>query len=368
MRVGLIIYNTLDTVSGGYLYDRKLVEHLRREGDEVVIFSLPWRSYSRHLLDNASPGLFRKVQKLPVDILLQDELNHPSLFITNRYVKKNASFPIIPIVHHLRTSELNSTPLKHIYAWVERQYLLSADAFIFNSQTTCQSVHSLLKAATNAECQSTLEKPSIIGYPAGDRFSPQITHHQITQRALDNGPLRMVFLGNLIPRKGLHVLLSALAGLREADWRLKVVGNPQVDPAYTRRVKQQTTRLSLQTRVSYLGSLPDDGLAEALMESHVLVVPSTYEGFGIVYLEGMSFGLPAIATNSGGAGEIITHGEDGFLISPGDGSALTEHLSILINDRQRLAEMSWAARQKFLHQPTWEATCQTIRQFLVSMI
>jgi glycosyltransferase involved in cell wall biosynthesis len=350
------------------LYDRKLVEHLRREGDEVVIFSLSWRSYSRHLLDNASPALFRKIQKLPVDILLQDELNHPSLFITNRFVKKKASFPIIPIVHHLRTSELNSPPLQHIYAWVERQYLLSSDAFIFNSQTTCQSVHSLMMANPFTESQSTLGKPSIIGFPAGDRFSPQITRDQITQRALVNGPLGLVFLGNLIPRKGLHILLTALAGLREADWRLNIVGNPQVDPAYTRRVKQQTIRLGLQTRVSYLGSLPNDDLAKTLIESQVLVVPSTYEGFGIVYLEGMGFGLPAIATNSGGAGEIITHGEDGFLISPGDVSALTEHLSILINDRQRLDEMSWAARQKFLHQPTWEATCRSIRQFLVSMV
>ena len=49
MRIGLIIYGSLDTVSGGYLYDRKLVEFLRGEGDTVEIISLPWRHYAAHL-------------------------------------------------------------------------------------------------------------------------------------------------------------------------------------------------------------------------------------------------------------------------------------------------------------------------------
>ena len=49
MRIGLIIYGSLDTLTGGYLYDRLLVEHLRRQGDHVDIISLPWRTYGRHL-------------------------------------------------------------------------------------------------------------------------------------------------------------------------------------------------------------------------------------------------------------------------------------------------------------------------------
>lgn len=48
-----LIYGSLDTLSGGYLYDRKLVEHLRARGDVVDVISLPWRNYGRHLLDNA---------------------------------------------------------------------------------------------------------------------------------------------------------------------------------------------------------------------------------------------------------------------------------------------------------------------------
>ena len=54
MRIGLLIYGSLDTLSGGYLYDRKLVEHLRQAGDSVEIVPLPWRSYPAHLADNLS--------------------------------------------------------------------------------------------------------------------------------------------------------------------------------------------------------------------------------------------------------------------------------------------------------------------------
>jgi glycosyltransferase involved in cell wall biosynthesis len=94
-------------------------------------------------------------------------------------------------------------------------------------------------------------------------------------------------------------------------------------------------------------------------------VPSSYEGFGIAYLEGMAFGLPAIATTAGAAGEIVTHGKDGYLISPGDSHALAEHLLQLAMDRQLLLAMSLAARERFLAHPTWEQSGETIREFLL---
>jgi hypothetical protein len=59
IRIALLIYGSLDTLSGGYLYDRMLVEALQRGGDTVEVVSLPWRDYARCLGDNLSPGLLR---------------------------------------------------------------------------------------------------------------------------------------------------------------------------------------------------------------------------------------------------------------------------------------------------------------------
>lgn len=359
MRVGLLIYGSLKTISGGYLYDRRLVDYLHRQGDQVEIINLPWRNYLRHLGDNLSSELLQRLKSLPLDVLLQDELNHPSLFWLNRRLKDRVSYPILSIVHHLRSNEARPAWQNWIYRWFESRYLETLDGFIFNSQTTRQEVAGLLP--------QTLQKarPSLVATPSGDRFNPQIDAQAISQRSLQAGPLQILFLGNLIPRKGLHTLLEALTLLHTSDWRLSVVGSPSNDATYAHRARQLSERAGLSSQVTYHGAVSDDALAQLLRSNHLLAVPSSYEGFGIVYLEGMSFGLPAIATTSGAAGEIITHGQDGFLIAPGDSQALADHLNCLAKDRYRLREMSLAARQRYQAHPTWDNSMQAIRQFLL---
>lgn len=354
MRAGLVIYGSLDTVSGGYLYDRQLVRTLRDDGDQVDIISIPWRSYPRHLADNWSAEWVRRMMD-GYDVLLQDELNHPSLAWANGRLGAGRP-PAVAIVHHLRSSENNPAWQKWIYRGVERRYLRSVDAFIYNSQTTRRAVETMIGG----------ERPYVVAYPAGDRlvggeYSAQPNSHQ------EDGPLRLLFVGNLIQRKGLHVLLDALRHV-SADWRLRVVGNPAADPAYARRARVAAEAGGIAERVGWLGGLDDAQLRAELAAAQALVVPSDYEGFGIVYLEGMGFGLPAMATTGGAAGEIITHGENGFLVAPGDALALARHIESLARDRQLLARMSAAAWERYRRQPTWRQTTSAIRAFLLDMV
>ena len=356
MKVGLVIYGSLDTISGGYLYDRKLVEHLRAHGDEVSVVTLPWRSYLRHLSDNLSPALESRLRALDVDVMLQDELNHPSLFYTNRRMRRRRPYPVLSIVHHLRSSEAFPQWQRRFYGWVERGYLASVDGLIINSQTTRRSLVELSGAARRL--------PSIVAYPAGDRFDPHIEVDEIHRRAMDGGALRIVFIGNLIERKGLHSLIAALAMLPREAWRLQVVGRTDVDNRYAQRIIRQVKAESLQQQVKFLGALEAQALADTIRRSHVLAVPSSYEGYGIVYLEGMGFGLPVIGGTQGAAKEIITHGQDGFLVPPGEAQPLAECVSQLAQDRVRLAIMGLAARQRYLAHPTWEQSMSAIRTFL----
>jgi glycosyltransferase involved in cell wall biosynthesis len=351
-----VIYGGLETVSGGYLYDRKLVEHLQRQGDEVEVISLPWRSYARHLLDNYSASLHRRLRTARFDVLLQDELNHPSLFRLNARLGRLLSYPTFSIVHHLLCSELRPAWQNRLYLLVERSYLHSVDGFIFNSQTT--------RRAVEQAGISLASRPHLVAYPAGDQFTPQVSDAEIAHRAAGPGPLRILFVGNLISRKGLHTLLSALQRLPAGLCSLSVVGSQQVDPGYARSIRRQIERNGLEDCVKLLGALPEDALAECLRGHQLLAVPSTYEGYGIVYLEGMGFGLPAVATTAGAAGEIITTGVDGYLIQPDDAGELAHCLGRLGRDRSLLQEMSLAARRRFLAQPTWEKTAGRIRAFL----
>ena len=97
------------------------------------------------------------------------------------------------------------------------------------------------------------------------------------------------------------------------------------------------------------------------------MVPSSYEGFGIVYLEGMGFGLPAIGTTAGAAAEIIHHGMNGYLITPADAQALAAHLTTLAQDRALLVQLSLNALERYRQQQPWEQTAADIGGFLMGM-
>jgi len=385
MRVGLLIYGSLNTVSGGYLYDRMLVDALRRRGDEVEIVSLPWRNYAQHLTDNLSIALDQRLRALNVDVLLQDELNHPSLFWINRRLRPYR-YPMVAIVHHLRCSEQRPAWQNALQREIEQVYLRNVDGFVFNSQTTAASVRRLLARRSPAwwiGCGARAALPamlrrkpparmqlpsaldfSVLAYPAGNRFAPVLSDDDVVARAKRPGPLRLIFVGNIIPRKGLHTLIDGLAQVPRALWQLDVVGDMNVDPAYSRQIRRRISLFGLAGQVRLRGALSDTALAEMLTHSHALVVPSSYEGFGIVYLEAMGFGLPAIATTSGAAGEIITDGEDGFLAPPDDPDELARRLQLLCHDRELVIRMSLAARRRYVAHPTWQDSMARVCRLL----
>lgn len=347
MKIGLVIYGSLDTLSGGYMYDRKLVEYLHAQGDSVEIISLPWRSYAAHLTDNLS-------FKLPpnLDILIQDELNHPSLIVANR---RRHPCPVVSLVHHLRCSELRPGWQNIFYRIVEREYLKNVDGFIFNSRTTKAAVNELIGHG----------KPSLVACPPTDRFGAAISEEEIKVRA-PQSPFRILFLGNVIERKGLHTLLKALS-LQPSDFHLDIVGPETSEPEYARKMREFAARNNFSSFVTFYSSLDKEPLIEKFRQAHVLIVPSSYEGFGIVYLEGMCFGLPAIGTTAGAAGEIIEHEKTGFLIQPGDHESLAAFISTLSKDRSLLVHLSINARSRYNRQPSWVQTAGQIRAFLQSI-
>lgn len=354
MRIGLVIYGRLDTLSGGYLYDRKLVDMLQRHGDEVQIVSLKPSSYGRHLTHNFDNTVFNHLRDADYDLLLQDELNHPSLFYLNRQIRPLVRYPIVTIVHHLRSDERHSPWLLPLYRTVEKHYLASVDAFICNSRTTRISVENLLPD----------QRPTMVAYPGGDRLMPDLSQHTIVARAQKPGPLRILFVGNLIRRKGLHTLLAALDYLPARRWQLDIVGDPEVDPGYVRRAITPAIRRINQGQITRHGVISNWALSALYAQSHVLVMPSEYEGFGIVYLEAMGFGLPVIGSTAGAASEIITHGKNGFRLPPSNVLSLAKHLHLLSEDRRLLLRLGLAAQKRYQAHPTWNESMESVRSFL----
>jgi glycosyltransferase involved in cell wall biosynthesis len=173
-----------------------------------------------------------------------------------------------------------------------------------------------------------------------------------------DGSFNILFVGNLIERKGVQHLIDALSRLpARIGAKLVVLGEgPQQS-----RLEAQVRRLGLESRVTMPGRVPEEELHRAFAAAHVLVLPSVVdargdtEGLGVVLLEGMSYGIPVIGSNVGGITDIVTDGKTGILVPPGDPGAIAAALERLATDPTfagRLAEtgsrhvrshFSWAA-------------------------
>ncbi len=130
------------------------------------------------------------------------------------------------MVHHLRTSEKHPKSLKWVYRQVEKNYLKSVDGFIFNSQATRRAVEAL--------CGEKMR--GVVAYPSGATFGVDISPHRIVQRAHEE-EFRILFVGNIIPRKGLHTLIDALGQIKNKLWKLEIVGQLDVDPFICKKNK-----------------------------------------------------------------------------------------------------------------------------------
>lgn len=366
MRVLLVVYGSLETLSGGYLYDRTLVRRLEAEGHPVRVHSQRRRApYLANLAGNADPSLIRTAEDWSPDVIVQDELNHPSLFLLNRVLKRRVPAPRIGLIHHLKSLEEGPAPERAAARRIERAFLAGLDGFIFNSEFTRSSVEEVLGPGLGGTPGSPA-KPWVLALPGKDRlagFPPGAGSGGRRGRAL-----RILFLGNVIPRKGLHVLVDALARIPDRPWSLTIAGRTDADPGYAARVLGRIREARLESRISWLGA-PEDSELPGIFRNHdLLAVPSQCEGFGIVYAEALTFGLPVIAGDLGGAGEIVTQGENGFRIPWGDAETLAGRLSALADEPGLLPAMSRKARESAGNLPTWEESMGRIVEFLAGLV
>jgi len=151
-------------------------------------------------------------------------------------------------------------------------------------------------------------------------------------------------------------------------WHLSIVGDHDCDAVYTSRARKLIRQGDMSDSVDFLGPRNDDDLIDILSENQIFCMPFAYEGFGIAILEAMAFGLPAIGSSNGAAGETITHGKNGYLLDPSDQSGLGPLLSQLHQDRKRLEEMARAARATYLSRPRWQDSVTTIETFLQELL
>jgi len=167
--------------------------------------------------------------------------------------------------------------------------------------------------------------------------------------------INIVFVGSLVPKKGLQDLLMALSVPQLSEVQLTVVGGG----TYADRLKALAKELGLFQRTKWMGVLSPPQVAQTLREAHVLCLPSYTEGSPNVVKEAMASGLPVVATGVGGIPDLVQDNVNGFLYDAGDVKALRNCIVSLVkseNMRNVFGKMS----RKMIEGKclTWDATAE----------
>lgn len=357
MKIALVVYGALKTLTGGYLYDRLLVDDLRRRGHRVEVISLPAGTYGRHLADTLSPSLAAALSRVACDVMIQDALVLPSLWLLNRYLQRRCAFPRVALAHMVLSAQPRPRWRNRLYAIVEKAFYQTMDGCIANSRNTL----------AHLARWGVARRPFVVAPPGGDRLGHLASWRGIIDRANAPGPLRLLFLGNVLPGKGLLPLLEALFRIPDVDWRLTVAGSRTMAGDHVREVRTVIRHSEVGNRVRLAGPVTGRALVRLLEGSHLMAMPFSHEGFGMALVEGMAYGLPAIASERGAARETVIHGINGILVSPGRPDLVGTAVRRLAGDRRALARMGVRALDTFHRHPRWSETFGAIESFLRRM-
>ena len=339
----LILPGRLDTRTGGYGYDRHIVLGLRALGWEMAVrelddsFPSPTaaaRAHAADVLARLPDGATVLLDGLALGVLPEEAGAHaPRLHL-------------VALVHHPLAAETSLEPgLAHQLRDSERRALASVSTVVVTSCAT---------AALMSD------------YGVGpDRVVVVVPGTNVAPLARGSGRpgVHMLCVATLIPRKGHEVLIRALGALEHLEWRLTCVGSFDRHPETVAALRAQVERAGLGDRISFAGESDTDGLSRHYDTADLFVLPTLFEGYGMVVAEALARGLPVVATDTGAIGELVGD-TAGMLVPPGDAGALTDALHRVITDRAWRARLAEGARAARAQLPTWQQACAQVADVL----
>jgi glycosyltransferase involved in cell wall biosynthesis len=163
-----------------------------------------------------------------------------------------------------------------------------------------------------------------------------------------------------IERKGILDLVEAWRMVEAPNASLRLVGETDADPEYHSRVMEA---IGEDSSIIVSGKLDDESLAVVYADSDFFALPSRFEGYGIVYAEALSFGLPVVAYDVGPVPELVG-GEAGVFVPPRDEAGLSREIGNLLSDGELRCRMSGAALRRAGNLPRWEDTVRGFAEVL----
>ncbi|MGQ0456762.1 MAG: glycosyltransferase family 4 protein [Hyphomicrobium sp.] len=335
----------LRSPTGGYVYDRRVIELLPAFGVFVKHVRLPAsfpNPTDRDLAETRRALMAdRDGATLLVDGLAFGALP-PALL-------EDIDGRVIALVHHPLFLETGLAHTRKVELKTnEQQALARADHVIVTSRATARILIEHL--AIDRE-KVTVAEP---GTDPADRATGT------------GAPLQVLAVGAVMPRKGYELLVEALAPLSDIDWRLTIAGALDRHPHAVEALRATIGRHRLQSRVTLAGKVVPATLDRFYESADLFVSSSLFEGYGMVLAEAMARGLPIVTATGGAAGD--TAGKAAALhVEAGDVAQLSSALRQALSDkklRDRLADASWEAGRTL---PTWHETARRIAAVILGL-
>ncbi len=348
MLCAFILIGSLDQCSGGYRYDRQMVNFLVEQGVSVDVISLPRWPYLFAPLLNFS--LIQRFRNKGYDVVIEDELAHPSLWLFNRWFKRHCRGELVGLVHLLKYQG-RSHGIQG--AWVlsqEQKMLSSCDHIIATSEYTKGLVEEL-----------GMESDKISVVMPGHDLPVETSSTRIPHEGL-----RLLCVAAVIEPKGIVFLIEALSRLSDSRVTLDIVGALTVEPRYVKRVEKFIARLNLEKRVRLHGEQPWEDLPAWYQQADIFVLPTLSEGYGMVIPEAMAFGLPVIATAVGVIPQLVREGENGLLAPPGDSDTLVRAIEKLATNASLRGEMGKKSLARVEACPRWGTVAQQFYRIILA--
>jgi len=343
--VTFAVPGSIETLTGGFLYDKAIVTGLRACGWSVNVLDIGtgFPCPAETVRVRAGETFLNEGSTAPlvVDGLALGALPEAASRVA-------ASRPLIGLVHH---------PL-----YLEAGHSAQVREQLFESEKSALS-HTSHVITTSHETRDRVAADFKVPYDRITNVDPGIRRPASLPDYRETVHVNILSVGSLVPRKGHDRLIDALATLRDLAWSLRIVGSDEFDPDHARALRDIVASHALEDRVVFAGKVSDAELEEFYSTSDLFALASGYEGYGIAYAEAILRGLPVIGTTGGAIKDTVPHGA-GILVPPDDADALRAALKDMLANPQNRGIFAATARRSGSHFQTWDTAVSRFASIL----
>lgn len=348
LHLALLVPAPLATVSGGYDYDRRMIDGLRAAGHVVDVIELAGRF---PLADDAATEAARAAWRMLAGdtVPVIDGLALPAF---DTQADALALRRTVGLIHHPTAMETGEAVAdRDRLRAIERRLMPLLRRVIVTSAPTADRLA--------AEFGVGAKRIAVV--VPGTDDAPRSDGSAASSKA--RGRCVILSIGTLVPRKGHDVLLRALARLPDLEWRLIIVGSPDRDPSHAQALRVLADELGVSQRVEFAGEVDNAALQDLWRRADLFALATHWEGYGMAVAEALRRGLP-VAVTSGGAAAVLVTPDIGVVCAPGDHTGLSKALRRLIFDvglRRDMAEHAWQFGRTL---PSWESQARAFADAL----